>query len=119
MKYLIILLLISATSLITCLITQRAEKQSITQNYILLDSLEQRVYADFGEGDAGTEEFYYLKTGKHIELFGKVNPHNYDYHICLTDSFTIVYDVYGKFIDRIPKDTNSIWDRALNNIDNP
>lgn len=105
---------ITATSFITCHITQQAERK----NSINLDILEQRVFEQYGGGDAGVEEMLYLTTGIHQDFMG--NPDNsvsrafdYDYQICLNDSFTIVYDVYGKFVTTVPYVEGSAWDEAM------
>jgi len=42
------------------------------QRFISIDSLEQRVFAQYGEGDEGIEEMIYLTTGEHKDFMG--NP---------------------------------------------
>lgn len=43
----------------------------IKTNYIHIDTLKQRVYNQFGQGDMGEEEIEYLLTGKHVASWEK------------------------------------------------
>lgn len=88
------------------------------QKFISIDSLESRVFAQYGEGDAGVEEMLYLTTGVKQDFMG--NPDstisvvkNYDYFVCLNDSFTVVYDIHGKFVTLVPYVEGSAWDEAM------
>src|SRR6187402_900021 len=83
-----------------------------TEKVISLDSLENRIYIQYGGGDAGVEEMLYLTTGIHQDFMGHPTESEvkaYDYLICLSDSQTIVYDIYGKFVTSVPFDSNSLW----------
>lgn len=42
-------------------------KNEIETKYIHIDTLQQRVFRQFGEGGMGVEEMDYLKTGKPID----------------------------------------------------
>lgn len=91
---------------------------SAPSNTINLDTLEQRVFEQYGAGDAGCEEMLYLTTGVHQDFMGNPDSSvsrafNYDYQICLNDSFTVVYDVYGKFVTTVPYVKGSAWDEAM------
>jgi len=42
----------------------------IKTNYIHIDTLEKRVFNQYGAGDAGVEQMLYLKTGIHQDFMG-------------------------------------------------
>lgn len=87
---------------------------------ITLQKLEQRVFEQYGAGDAGIEQMLYLTTGQHIDFMGQPKQPEppkftagYDYCINITDSGTQIYTLSGKFIDFVPFDSTSQFDRAI------
>lgn len=78
---------------------------------IKISTLEQRIFEQYGEGDAGVEEMLYLTTGIRQDFMG--NPVDVDYFVNITDSGTQIYTMQGKFVDFVPFDSTSQFDRAI------
>jgi len=90
------------------------------QRFISIDSLEKRVFAQYGEGDAGVEEMLYLTTGIKQDFMGnpiKDEQFKFDYcvvyYVDITDKFTVVYDKHHKFVTTVPYVEGSAWDEAM------
>lgn len=93
------------------------------EKFISIDSLESRVFAQYGEGDDGVEEMLYLTTGVKQDFMG--NPiedeqeveFKFDYcvvyYVDITDKFTVVYDKNHKFVTTVPYVEGSAWDEAM------
>lgn len=78
---------------------------------ITLQKLEQRVFEQYGAGDAGVEEMLYLTTGIRQDFMGA--PVDADYFVNITDSGTQIYTMQGKFVDFVPFDSTSLFDKAM------
>ncbi len=116
MKPKIAVLIVLIGMLATAFTSGLIQKREDNRNSISLDSLEQRVFDKYGEGDAGCEELYYLKTGKHWD-YATGYAYSYDYHVNITDSGTLVYNTIGVYATFVPYDSNSLWDRAIKTED--
>lgn len=90
------------------------------QKFISIDSLQERVFAQYGEGDAGVEQMLYLTTGVKQDFMGtpiEDEQFKFDYcvvyYVDITDKFTVVYDKNHKFVTTVPYVEGSAWDEAM------
>lgn len=62
-----------------------------TENTIKTDVLQQRVFNEYGEGDAGLEMLNYLQTGEFLDFMGNPYDTNYVYIAEFKEDTTIEY----------------------------
>lgn len=110
MKNIIELAAVCALMIATALSGYFAGKHETAQ------TLENRVFARYGGGDMGCELLHYLKTGENVDFMGNPIENEcapFDYCINVNDCGTVIYTPCGKFIDFVPFDSISQFDRAI------